>query len=123
MLPIQIYASVTATGQTYIDLPQSGRIKGFIFTATNVSGGVGDTLNVEVSGVSTNQTAVSDARNVMGIASFQGFGGGSPASAGMTAMSFYCPTDCSVKSGDRLYVNYTEAGTATWLLRVLIFVQ
>ena len=121
MNSIQLYASVTATGQTYVDLPQGGRIKGVVFTATSVAGGAGDTLNLEVSLVSTNQTAVSDARSIAAIGSFQGMGGGSPASAGHVTMSIYCPSDTVVKSGDRLYLNYTEAGTGTWLARALVF--
>lgn len=121
MQSIQIYASITATGQTYVDLPQSGRIKGVVFTATNVSGAVGDTLNLELSAVSTNQTAVSDARSIAAIASFENMGGGSPASVAASNMSFYCPSDAPVKGGDRLYLNYTEAGGATWLVRALVW--
>ena len=91
MLPIQIYASITATGQTYVDLPQGGRIKGMIFCATSVAAATGDTLNLEVSLVSTNQTAVSDARAIVGIAAFENLGaGGSPASVSPAAMTQPC---------------------------------
>lgn len=121
MQSIQIYAAVTATGQTYIDLPQGGRIKGVVFTATATSLTNADSLQLELSTVSTNQTAVSDARSIAAVASFQVAGGGSPANIGLQPMAFYCPSDTAVKGGDRLYLNYTEAGTATWTVRALIF--
>lgn len=123
MQTVQLFSSITATGQVYVDLPQSGRVKGVVFTATTPSGGVGDTLNAEISLVSTNQTAVQDARSVVAIGSFQGFGGGSPSTAGFTPMAFYCPSDVAVKAGDRLYLNATETGTATWTVRALVFIN
>lgn len=122
MQSIQIYASITATGQTYVDLPQSGRIKGVVFCATSATASTGDTLNLEVSLVSTNQTAVSDARSIAAICAFENIGaGGSPANVSPATMAFYCPSDVAVKGGDRLYLNYTEAGGATWLVRALVF--
>lgn len=121
MQTVQIYASVTATGSTYVDLPQSGRIKGVVFTASAATATTGDLVNLELTTVSSNQTAVSDARNIAAIATFEALGGGAPASVALSNMSFYCPSDVAVKSGDRLYLNYTEAGTATWLIRALVF--
>lgn len=121
MNSIQIYASVTATGQTYVDLPQSERIKGVVFCASAASYSANDTLNVELSTVSTNQITVSDARSVAAVAAFEVFGGGSPASVVGSPMAFYCPSDVPVKGGDRIYLNYTESGSATWTLRALVF--
>jgi len=114
----QLYASVTATGQVYFDAPRNARIKGVTFCATSVTASAtGDTLNLEISTTSTNQTLVQDAVNIVAVAAFD-----SPGSAGTReVMSFYCPSDVAIKAGDRIYLNYTEAGAATWNVRALVF--
>lgn len=122
MQTIQIVATaVTASGQTYVDLPQGGRIRGVVFTAFSTSYNASDYIQLELSTVSTNQTTVSDARSVAAIATFTVVGGGATGSSNLGNQSFYCPSDVSVKSGDRLYLNYTESGSGSWGLRALVF--
>lgn len=121
MKSVQIYAAVTATGQTYIDVPQAGRIKGVVFTVTVTGVAADDSLAVELSTVSTNQMAVSDARSVAAICAWRVTGGGGTGPSNTIPQAFYCPSDMPVSANDRIYLNYTEVGTGTWGLRALVF--
>ena len=112
-----LYASVTATGQLFFDMPSNSTIKGCQFAFNNPVAAAGDLLEVEVSLASTNQTAVTDALNVVAIASV----GVSSTAGATTCNSVYMPADMPVKAGERVYVNYTETGTSTWKLRVLVY--
>jgi len=116
-----LYASVTATGQTYFDMPNNSTIRGCLFACSAATGAAAASLELELSLASTNQTAVTDALNVIAIASFDHTAAGSPASISAVCNSFYAPCDQPIKAGERVYLNYTEAGGDTWKVRCLVW--
>lgn len=116
-----LYASVTASGQVYFDMPNNSTIKGVLFSATNAAGSNADYVELELSSASTNQTAVTDALNVIAIATFTTSGSGTPASLTAASLNMYCPADAPIKAGERVYLNYTESGTSTWRVRCLVW--
>lgn len=111
----QFYTSITATGQLYFDMPNNSRIRGVVFAATTTSATAGaDNLTMEIALQSSTQVAVNDAQNVIAVCNFT-------AGDGVGGYNFYSPADMAVKSGERVYFNYTEAGTATWVTRVIVW--
>lgn len=118
----QLFATVTSSSAVYFDMPFDSVIKGVLFCVNLAAiSAVADYLEVELSQVSTNQTNVSDAQNIIAAASFTAAGLGTPASVGGFNGNFYAPCDSKIKGGDRIYLNYTEAGGGTWRLRSLIW--
>lgn len=110
----QLYSSITATGSLYFDMPSNSRIRGVVFAASAPNSAVTDSLGLEVSLSSTSQLTTSDAQNIIAAASFTGGAAGGND-------NFYCPADMSVRAGERVYVNYTESGTATWATRIIVW--
>jgi hypothetical protein len=116
-----LYTLITATGQIYFDAPRNLTIKGVLFSAYTTATGLGDYLELELSGASTNQTAVNDALGVLAIASFGTSGSGTPANALPVSLNHYCPCDAPIRAGERVYLNYTESGSGSWRTRVLVW--
>jgi hypothetical protein len=119
----QLYSSVTGTvaGTVYFDVPNDTVIRCINFAASTLSVTAGDKVDVEVSQSATNQTAVSDAQGVLGVFNAMALGGGSPANVGMSSATGFVACHVPVKKGERIYLNVTEAGSATWLVRAVVF--
>jgi hypothetical protein len=110
----QFYAAITASGQLYFDMPSNSRIRGVVFTTNAPNSAVTDSLVCEITTSTASAITTTDAQNVIAVASFTGGAAGSNG-------NFYCPADIAVKSGERVYFNYTEGGTATWATRVVVW--
>lgn len=110
----QFYASISASGQLYFDMPSNSRIRGVVFTTNAPNSAVTDSLIAEITTSTASGLATNDAQNIIAVVSFTGGANGSNG-------NFYCPCDISVRSGERVYFNYTESGTATWTTRVLVW--
>lgn len=116
----QLYASIGATtaGTIYVELPTNARLRGISWTLIPISVADGDYLYAEISTVSTSQVATNDAYGILAVL------GGSvditTSGAAQLGQSGFCPVDCVLRAGDRIYVNATENGNATWSLRALL---
>lgn len=110
----QFYASISASGSAYFDMPKNSRIRGVCWHTNAPNSAVTDSLIADLTLVSTGALTTTDAQNVIaGVAFTGGANGGNG--------NFYSPCDIAVKAGDRIYWNYTESGTATWGTRVIVW--
>lgn len=105
----------------YFDVPNNTTIRGVTFAAAPTGATGGDYLEAEVSLSSSNQTATNDAQGIIATAAWSVQGGGSPANASAVNGTVAIPANCPAKAGERVYLNYTENGGATWRTRALVW--
>lgn len=108
-------------GTVYFDAPGATTIRAVEFSVTPTSLGASDYIECEISLSSAAQSTTSDAQGLIAIASFAGVGGGSPASVAAASLNHCIGTNVALKAGERVYLNCTESGTATWRVRALVW--
>lgn len=120
----QLYASVTATtaGAIYFDVPDNTRIHAVQFALAPTSGlASADYILAEVSLSATNQTVTNDAQGVIACVSAEAAVIAAGTGAMCNGFNLTCPVNLPVKKGERIYLNATESGSATWSLRAIVW--
>lgn len=120
----QLYAAVTTSiaGTVYFDLPSDTVIRQInLAVHTSASASAADHVVIEVSTSSSGQQYITDAQGIIAIASFEAHGGGSPGNVALTNQTDSIPAAYPGKKGDRVYLNVTESGSATWYVRCLVW--
>lgn len=118
----QLYASITAStaGTVFFDVPNDTTIRAVTWAIFCSAAAVGDQIYCEISASGTNQTAVSDAQGIISIAS-AGNGAITGTALPVLATNFYTNCQYGIKSGERIYLNATETGGSTWIVRAIVW--
>lgn len=119
----QLYNGFTASyaGTIYFDLPDDTTIRQVTFAVTCTSYSASDYIQPELSISSSGSQTTNDAQGLLAVAAFECVGGGSPANVMLAAPVVTIPINWKGRKGDRIYLNSTESGSGTWVIRALVW--
>lgn len=116
-----LYANITSSiaGTVYVDLPRGSRLHKVDWAISTVSAPTtGDQLRCELSVGSSSQVSTNDATGIISMADASGFL--TTSGAGLSSVNIGHAVDIQLGNITRVYLNVTEAGSATWSVRALL---
>jgi len=117
----QLYANITGSiaGSVYVDLPRGSRIHKVDWGISTVSAPTtGDQLRLELAVNSSANVSTNDSTGVISICDASGFL--TTSGAGLSSVNIAHAVDVPLGNITRVYLNATEAGSATWSVRCLL---
>lgn len=124
MRTYQLYASISASANNAaeITVARSGRIRGIAFAVRGGGASDGDICDLEVSFTPASQVASNDAQGVLATRRFS-IDVLTSGTIMFNENSYVGPLDIEVQTGQKIYLNAVESGTATWLANILIYIS
>ena len=118
----QIYVAVaagTTNDAAHIDIPAACVLVGINYALDGTGPADGDRIRAELSMASTGQQTINDAQNVVAVISY-GFDLVTSGSAVIGTTGWIGPTSVPLPAMSRLYVNFLDAVTGTYTLRLVL---